>query len=205
MSAGGPKVPGRGYQAFDSQLGQVARSGTPQGHYVGRVQREVRSAMDDAISPADREAWNQLRREYGNRKTIRDLVAKGDGGEISPAALSGRVTSNNAGKEAMASGRRGGMGELARIGQRIKEPPSSGTAERLAPYALGAGAVANLPLTAGAMAGGRALQELLDSSLLARLLLRDNPGAFRQFMGQELARPAGVGAVPFLMPQPEKP
>ena len=124
-------LPGREYQAIDSSLGQVTKRGDTTAHFVGNVKRIMREAMDASISPRDRAAWDALRRQYGNRKTIRDLVAKGDGGELSPAALMGRVTATNSGKEAMASGNRGGLGELARIGQRMKEPPSSGTAERM--------------------------------------------------------------------------
>lgn len=181
-SAAGAIIPGRSYQAFDSQLGGITKLGTPASHFVGKVRSAVRSAMDDSISPADKEAWQQLRREYGNRKTIRDLVAKGDGGELSPAQLMGRVTANNYGKESMASGTRGGLGELARIGQRLKEPPTSGTAERMASMATGAGAVVNLPLTLGALLGGRAAQRGVDSGILARFLMRRGRGQGAQFL-----------------------
>ncbi len=188
-------VPGASYQAFDSAMGQLTKMGTPVSHFVGKVQGVVRSAMDDSITPADREAWKTLRREYGNRKTIRDLVAKGDGGEISPSALMARVNANNAGKEAMATGRRGGLGELARIGQRIKEPPSSGTAERMAPYLLGAGAVANAPVTGAGLLAGRATQEFIDSPLLRLLMLRDGRGKTAQGLAPFL-RNGGLAAAP---------
>lgn len=197
---GGVSIPGAAYQAFDSQLGQITKLGTPASHFVGRVRSAVRSAMDDSISPADREAWATLRREYGNRKTLRDLVAKSEGGEISPAALMGRVTANNAGKEAMATGRRGGLGELARIGQRLKEPPSSGTAERLMSAGVGAGAIANLPVTLAALLSGGAVKKGLDSGLLARLLMREGRGQTRQAVAPMLPG-AGVAAVPVVTPK----
>ena len=41
----------------------------------------------------------------------------------------GRVTANNSGKERMASGTRGKLGDLAMLGQQLKPPPTSGTAE----------------------------------------------------------------------------
>lgn len=191
----GIQVPGAAYQAFDSQLGQITKLGTPSSHFVGRVRSAVRGAMDDSISPADREAWKKLRQEYGNRKTIRDLVGKGDGGEISPAALMGRVTANNAGKESMATGSRGSLGELARIGQRLKEPPSSGTAERLMSVAAGAGAVTNLPLTLGALLAGGATKKALDSSLLARLLMREGRGRELQAVAPYVRAAAPVAPV----------
>jgi hypothetical protein len=145
---------------------------------MGKVQSAVRSAMDDSISPADRAAWRKLREEYGNRKTIRDLVAKDSGSDISPRALMGRVTANASGKERMATGTRGELGTLARIGQRMQEPPTSGTAERLMLMGTGAGAYANAPLTLGALLAGRTTRSVLDSSPLARLLMTRNRGRY---------------------------
>lgn len=161
-------VPGKAYQALDSSLGQVTKRGDTTAHFVGGVKRTIREAMDASISPKDRAAWDALRRQYGNRKTIRDLVAKGDGGELSPAQLMGRVTATNAGKEAMATGQRGGLGELARIGQRMKEPPSSGTAERtLASQSLNPFA---WPIMAGRAVVGSTAGRALQSNALADLL-----------------------------------
>ena len=124
-------VPGRAYQALDSILGRVSKAGDTAGHYVGMVKGAIRDAMDDSIAPADKAAWNKLRTEYGNRKTIRDLVAKASGGDLPPAGLMARVLSNNHGKEAMATETRGVLGDLAKIGSRMKAPPTSGTGERI--------------------------------------------------------------------------
>jgi hypothetical protein len=167
-------VPGAAYQAMDSALGQVTRLGTPVSHFVGQVKHALREAMDASINPADRAAWRQLRQEYGNRKTIRDLVGKSSTGDISPQALMGRVTANNAGKEAMASGTRGELGTLARIGQVMKEPPNSGTADRqlansiLLPW----NALAQLGRVAMGATAGRAA----GSNTLAALMMRESRG-----------------------------
>lgn len=132
VSPKGVVIPGQAYQAFDSQLGQITKNGGPSAHFLGNVQTAVRKAMDKSISPEDAAAWKALRIEYGNRKTITPMVAKADGGDLSPAQLMGRVTATKSGKERMAMGKGGDIGELARIGQKLKEPPSSGTAERTA-------------------------------------------------------------------------
>ncbi len=161
-------VPGKDYQALDSALGQVTKRGDTTAHFVGNVKSAIREAMDASISPKDKAAWDALRRQYGNRKTIRDLVAKGDGGELSPAQLSARVTANNYGKEAMASGTRGSLGDLSRIGQRMKEPPSSGTAERM----LAAQSLNPLawPIMAGRVVVGATAGRAVNSPRLAELL-----------------------------------
>jgi hypothetical protein len=190
-------VPGRAYQALDSALGQVTKLGTPVSHFVGQVKHVIRDAMDDSISPADKAAWKKLRQEYGNRKTIRDLVSKGDGGELSPAALMARVTSNNAGKEAMASETRGELGTLARIGQRMKEPPNSGTADRLAVQkAFNPINWPGLALASLAGVGSRAV----NNSALTALMMREGRGKLPQYLAP-YARP---GLAALLMPEPER-
>jgi hypothetical protein len=78
----------------------------------------LRDALDNSISPADKQAWQTANQQYANLKTIRDLVTKDQvNGNISPSALLGRVTASGAKKEAVASGRAGDLAELAAIGQ----------------------------------------------------------------------------------------
>lgn len=173
----GVTIPGTAYQALDSQLGNIMRGGGTSAHYVGRVQQAIREAMDQSISPDDAAAWRQLRTEYGNRKTLEPLVSNSNDGPISPQRVMGAVTNTRSAKERMASGTRGELGELARIGQRMKEPPSSGTSERTVMAALmGGGAVVD-PVTGGLTAIGlNALARGMDSRMLARYMMRQNPG-----------------------------
>lgn len=173
----GVTIPGAAYQAFDSQLGSIMKSGGTPAHFLGHVQSAVRRAMDGSISPEDAQAWQRLRTEYGNRKTLAPLVAKASDGPISPPQVLGAVTNSKSAKERMASGTRGELGELARIGQRMKEPPSSGTSERTVMAALmGGGAVVD-PVSGGLTALGlNALARGLDSRALARFMMRENPG-----------------------------
>lgn len=173
----GVVIPGAAYQSFDSELGQIIKSGGPTAHFLGNVQSAVRRAMDNSISPQDRMAWQKLRTQYGNRKTLAPLAAKAQEGEIKPAQVLGAVTANRAGKEAMASGGRGQLGTLARIGQLMKEPPSSGTAERSVVSGLLGGASVIDPVTGGLTAAGlNLLSRGLDSTSLAQLMIRENPG-----------------------------
>lgn len=193
---GGVVVPGAAYQAFDTELGQIIKAGGPPAHFLGNVQSAVRRAMDASISPRDAQAWQQLRREYGARKTIAPLAAKSVDGTISPQGLTGAVTNTNAAKEAQASGRRGGLGDLARIGQLMKEPPSSGTAERSVVAALlGTGAALD-PVTGGLTAAGlNLLSRGFDSKQLADILISQNPGLTRQTAMQIIQRSAVPAAV----------
>lgn len=125
-------VPGKAYQSFDSRLGKEMKAGGEAAHYLGALRDTVRGAMDESISPADRAAWQAIRQQYANLKTIEPLVAKSTTGDISGQALMGRVTADKAGKARMAKGKGGPLGELAKVGQRyMKEAPNSGSADRL--------------------------------------------------------------------------
>lgn len=172
-------IPGKAYQSFDSRIGKAMKSGDGEkAHYLGMVRDAVRSAMDDAISPADKEAWQAARRKWANLKTVEPLVAKSAAGEISPAALMGRVTADGAGKSRMAVGNGGQLGDLARIGQRfLKESPNSGTADRLLVNSLlGGGLFAaqgtglidpeTALITGGLLAGNRLGVKALNSKAL---------------------------------------
>ena len=133
-------IPGRAYQAFDSELGQALKGGGQDAFYLGGLRDVVRNAMGDAIAPADQAAWATARKQYGNLKTVRDLVSKEAGDGISPQALASRVNSTGAGKERMASGTAGELGDLAAIGQRFfKASPDSGSADRVLVNSLLAG------------------------------------------------------------------
>jgi hypothetical protein len=126
------QIPGKAYQSFDTQLGKIIKNGGEPSHYLGQLRDVVRGAMDNSISAGDRNAWQSLRQQWANMKTVEPLVAKSATGDISPAGLMGRVTADKAGKARMASGSGGQLGNLARIGQRfLKDAPNSGTADRL--------------------------------------------------------------------------
>lgn len=126
------KIPGKAYQSFDSRISKVLKSGGEPAHYLGQLRSVVQGAMDDSISAGDRQAWQMVRQQYAALKTVEPLVAKTTTGDISPAQLMGRVTSDGAGKVRMANNRGGKLGDLARVGQQfMKDAPNSGTADRL--------------------------------------------------------------------------
>jgi hypothetical protein len=173
-------VPGPAYQALDSILGKATKAGDTAAHFVGRVRGAIQDAMDSSISPEDSAAWRKLRQEYANRKTLRDLVAKSDGGPLPPAQVMGRVTATGAGKERMASNRGGQLGDLARVGQRMKPPPSSGSGERVLVNQLVQ--PWQWPGLALAATTGRAS----NSPLLAQLMMREGRGQGAQRLGRNL-------------------
>lgn len=97
--------------------------------------RDIREALDGAMersAPPDVvDDLRQARGQWRNLRTVEPLVAKAPTGNISPALLQGRVNTSFKGTHGAAYGGGGDLKTLSDIGQRfMKEPPSSGTAER---------------------------------------------------------------------------
>jgi len=154
--------------------------------YLQAFKKALTQGMEDSIqangSPADVALWNQTNQQYSNLKTLLPLVAKAtDATGISPQGLLNAVTNNGFGKQAMATGTRGTLGDLAQISNGLlkNQVNDSGTPLRLlAMKALGGlglagvgtaagGAPAILPALAGGAIGGR----ILNSPALARLAM----------------------------------
>lgn len=101
---------------------------------------EIEDSILPQLLPAEREEYAQALKRYAIGQTIQPLVAKSPGGNFSPRALMGAVTSNSFGKRMMATGRGGDLGQLADIGSLfLREPGTSNTAERGAVMAALAG------------------------------------------------------------------
>jgi hypothetical protein len=163
----------------DTPLDRAMHSADPNVRYYAG---QLREALDDAMErSAPGDAVHDLRKaryQWAIMKAIEPLAKKAPTGDISPALV-------------LAKSKGGNLEELGQVGQRfLKEPPSSGTSERLAVMKVGAGLasgaaglggaayfdpehfqrdIAGLAAAAvAAKAGGKALA----SNALARALLR---------------------------------
>lgn len=198
----GGVLPGKAYKSLDSELGNITKNGGEKGMYVTQVREILRDAFTASAGSSDKAQMKLANRQYANLKTIEPLVA-GDAieGNISPAKLLARVTSNKAGKASMASGNRGELGSLANAGQRFlkSQIPDSGTAQRTAVVnalktagTLGTGVLAGSGivgaptaiLTAlGAVGGARGLQSALQNpALVGSMLGRKAPSEISRLL-----------------------
>lgn len=157
FKAGGGSMSGGDYQTIRSRLTRMAQNYRQRDGEFADAIRGLRNALDNgmdrSINPADAGAWQELRRQYGNMKTLEKAIG-GAGGEdaamglISPARLRMAASSGNRGGFARGQG---DFADLAKAGQAVMTPlPNSGTAARTAVRNLGS------PLLAGggALAGG---------------------------------------------------
>ncbi len=166
-------MPGAQYQEMRSRLSRQANSLRQSDPTLSEALRDMRNALDDAmgrsISPADREAWQTARREYGAQKTIEKTASRaGEAtaeGHLVPANLRNTVSAENRGAYARGEGQ---FSELARAGAGVMAPlPNSGTAQR-----LNATNIAMLPVTAtiGRALMSRPVQRYLGNQALTRQL-----------------------------------
>ncbi len=129
------KINGTYTQHFIEEVSRLGKN-TPNGelkHAMGEIEDHVRDAVGRGLTKEERQAYDDARKYYARGKTLTPEIAKAqaEGGIITPALVQGAVTRTLEGKNALAVGAAGEMGDLAKIGQKfLKEQKSSGTAER---------------------------------------------------------------------------
>jgi hypothetical protein len=145
-------INGTALKELNSEIGTRARTeaGNDLGRRLNDLQDIIQDAVEKHVEPADATPLKDFRRQYAYGKMVEPLVAKTIDGVVSPSALMARVTATKQGKQFMARSMGGPIGDLAKVGQLIKEPASSGTAERSLVY----GAIKDVGKTAVAAAGG---------------------------------------------------
>lgn len=184
------RMDGRAVQSIDSQLSKLQAAGGERAYYASQMREALHAQLEKNMPQAEFEAWKQTRRQYANLMKVTGLVAKD--GEVSPGKLMGAVTANKAGKRAMARNRGGDLGELARVGQMMKLPPTSGTPEGAQAAAVGLGMFTNPLKTAAGLTAGRGVRMLSDSDWLAQFLMSQSRGGARQALAP-YAPAAGLG------------
>lgn len=132
-SAKNGAVPGDVFRKLRTELGSQMRSSGNGDlvHALSGLDETMLDAIKTNLTPEELQKFNTARQQYAAAKTIVPLVAKATGGNISPGGLLAQMTKNSVGKENMARGRGGDLGDLAQIGKAfLQEPGSSNTAER---------------------------------------------------------------------------
>ena len=134
----GGTISGDSYQALtrkNAPLDLAERSSDPN---VRHVAGQIRDALDDAFvrsaSPDDQAALVQAKYQYRVMRTVDQLAAKSRDGNITPEGFRQQVLSASRKFDAPTGGVAytggGNIGELSRIGQLMRTPPQTGTADR---------------------------------------------------------------------------
>lgn len=163
-------------------------------HYANQLREVIDDMMERSAPPDVAHDLATLRSQWRAMKTIEPLAEKAGPEGISPALLRSAVNKNYPNTARAPGGNEATLRDLAQIGQRfIKEPPSSGTAERtmimqhMLPAVVGGAGLGGLGIAtafdpdswqrnaliaAGTVAGGRAGAAALRSNALANAVIR---------------------------------
>jgi hypothetical protein len=166
-------IPGTALRKINTEIGAKVR-GTESGDLrraLGDLQDDMRAALGRNLSGEDLATLQDASKKYAIAVKLIPLVSKSPLGDISPAGLMQAVTSDKSGKRAMARGKGGDIGELAKIGQLfLKEPGSSNTSERALVYGglLGGGAYVE-PHTAAGIYGAANLYNRAGPSIARKM------------------------------------
>lgn len=161
-------MPGEIYQKARSRI--AARANSTQDSELKSALTGVYKALDDAFNrsadPSAVDAMATARSQWRAAKTIEPMA--NESGNVSPARLANG-----------AKGMPGQLGDLAKLGQKMKQLPDSGTAQRLFYQSLlaggagaGAGALTGDPTEAGKWAAGTFAGPWIASQLLTRAPIR---------------------------------
>lgn len=172
-------LPPHALQSLDQQLRKAATGGGDRQNIAQAFRESLHENFGRNAHPGVAKQWQTIRRQYATMKTLEPVVARNPDG-VPLQQLQGAINASKAGRTARARGRDGELGQLASVGQRIKGPSTSGTAENLQAAGMGMGAIANLPLTLGTLGLGGLGARALNSKGLAALMMRPNPGSWRQ-------------------------
>jgi hypothetical protein len=184
-------MPGPEYQEMRSRLSRQANSLRQSDPTLSEALRDMRNALDNAmnrsISPADREAWQATRAQYGAQKVLEKAASRAGEvtaeGQITPANLRNTIASENRGAYSRGEG---DFNDLARSGVQVMTPlPNSGTAQRMnAFHLLNAGMLGIPQALAGRAIMSPPVQAYL-ANQLANGALPNSPAA-RQLLAAQL-------------------
>lgn len=193
--AGTGFIPPKTLQSLD----QMARKAATGGGDRQQVAQELRNILHDNFTrnanSAVKNEWKGLRKQYADFKTLEPVVARNPENGVPLQALKGAINSNQRGRGLMARDKAGEIGKLAKVGQRMVAPSSSGTVENGLAAGTGAGLLTNAPVTLSGLLGGSILSRVANGETAGRLLRNANPGSTRKALAP-LGRAAGILLAP---------
>lgn len=150
-------ISGPDYQAWSSDLSEaIGNMSGDRKAGAGEIAKLLEDFAAQGLSPDDKKAWAAVRQKWAVMKQVEPLVAKsGATGDVPPAQLLGRISSDAAGKARVARGKGGTLADAAAVGQRfLKEPADSGTPARSGVINALQRAIQNPVAQTGLLAGG---------------------------------------------------
>lgn len=155
-------IDGNRFKDWNTKMLQDMRNGNDVVRGVlGDIQNAAMDAFEASMRPKDLAMWKDARKGYAVGSSLIPAFgsASNSAGDLSPAAVSAAVLSGRRGKEMMAKGQLGDVGDLVKIGnQFLKDPSVKNIPERTVAYTVLGGLPISTVMTGNpagaAVAGG---------------------------------------------------
>ncbi|MDO9402034.1 MAG: hypothetical protein Q7T46_11405 [Polaromonas sp.] len=188
------QIDGQAAYNIKKTLDRIGRGSGNEAWHATELKKVLMGALDRSLGPKEAAAFAKTRLQYGNMLDLEKLAKNGVEGEVSVARLANMKNINNPQMQELADiaaqfvkGREGQHGAAQRIF----------TGGAAASVAGATGGVGGLAALGGAMAGGRATNMLLNSTMARNAALGTTNPAIENALAQAL--PATYRAAPVLI------
>lgn len=156
------QIDGQAAYNIKKMLDRIGKRSTPEAYYAGDLRRSLMGALDRSMAPDAAAAFAATRKQYGNMLSLEKLAQNGAEGDVSIARIANMKNINNP-----------DLQELADISAQFLKPREGqhGAAQRAA-AGLGIGTMGGPAALAASVAGGRAVNSVMNSQTARDLLLR---------------------------------
>lgn len=187
------KIEGQAAYNIKKTLDRISRRSSNESHYAQELRNKLMDAMNRSMPKAEAEAFSKLREQYGNMIRMRKFAQNGAEGGVSVARIANMQKINSPQLQDLA--------DISAQFLRSREAPH-GAAQRVGLGLLGGGALGGsamtglLPVAAGGMTAGRALNSVLNSSAVKGAAL--NNGMLSQEALEFIARNPALRTLPVI-------
>ena len=163
------EIDGQAAYNIKKALDRIGNRNAPEAYYARDLKKSLMGALDRSLGPTKAAEFAKVRQQYGNMLDMESIAQNGGEGGVSIARLANMKNINNAELQDLA--------DIASQFVKTREAPHGAMQRVMVGAVAGPAAFAtgNLPLLAGGMALGRAVNTALNSNTLKSLLM--NPGA----------------------------
>ena len=163
------EIDGQAAYNIKKALDRIGNRNAPEAYYARDLKKSLMGALDRSLGPTKAAEFAKIRQQYGNMLDMESIAQNGGEGGVSIARLANMKNINNAELQDLA--------DIASQFVKTREAPHGAMQRVMVGAVAGPAAFAtgNLPLLAGGMALGRAVNTALNSNTLKSLLM--NPGA----------------------------
>lgn len=172
----GGEIDGQAAYNIKKTLDRIGKGQGNEAYHARELRDSLMNALERSVGPEKAAEFAQVRKQYGNMKSLEKIAQNGAEGEISVARLANMKNIGN--KD---------LQELADISAQFVKPREGqhGAMQR-GFAALGVGSMAGLPALGGSIAAGRTANSILNSQTAKNFMLNQNGSPQAQALANAL-------------------